>query len=180
MIVGLNGAGKSTFIKLLCKFYKPSTGRITLNGFDIWSIPNNKYYSFIAAVFQDNVNFAFSIRENITMSENCDEEKVREILFDLKMDAYADRTSIHVTKIFSMDGVELSGGEGQKLSIARAIYKMLNCSYLTSRRQVLMQKRRLKTKQSSLYLIVWHQFKSQTTSPCSIKGGYLNTVHTKS
>lgn len=123
VIVGLNGAGKSTFIKLLCKFYKPTNGRITLNGIDIWSIPNSKYYLFLAAVFQDNVNFTFSILENVTMSESSDEERVSEILRNLKMDAYADQTQVHVTKTFSPDGIELSGGEGQKLSIARAIYK---------------------------------------------------------
>ncbi|MDD4593090.1 MAG: ABC transporter ATP-binding protein [Parabacteroides sp.] len=83
VIVGPNGAGKSTFIKLLCKFYKPTSGRITLNGFDIWSIPNSKYYIYIAAVFQDNVNFAFSLLENVSMFDSSDKDTVSKILYKI-------------------------------------------------------------------------------------------------
>lgn len=70
VIVGYNGAGKSTFIKLLCKFYQPTKGKITLNGKDIWAILNEQYYRIIGAVFQDFALLAFTIYENITMCEN--------------------------------------------------------------------------------------------------------------
>ena len=74
VVVGYNGAGKSTFIKLLCKFYYPTKGKITLNGVNIWDIPNEQYNKIIGAVFQDFVTFAFTISENISMSENNDDD----------------------------------------------------------------------------------------------------------
>ena len=127
VIVGLNGAGKTTFIKLLCKFYRPTAGRITLNGIDIWSIPNNEYYRIIAAVFQDYTNFAFSLAENITVSASGDTGKAAEIFGGLGMNNFIenlpDGLDTCLTKNFSQSGIELSGGEGQKLAIARAIYK---------------------------------------------------------
>lgn len=123
VIVGLNGAGKSTFIKLLCKFYKPTGGTIKINGTDIWSIPNDKYYPLFAAVFQDFSNFAFTVKENITLSEAKEAKDLNAILSNLGMEAYANKTDIYVTKNFSPDGIEPSGGENQKIAIARAIYK---------------------------------------------------------
>ncbi len=123
VIVGLNGSGKSTLIKLLCKFYKPTGGRITLNGVDIWSIDNREYYQYIAAVFQDYSIFAFSILENVTMREEFADHTVKQILYDVGLTKYAEYPETVVSKVFSDKGIELSGGEGQKLSIARAIYK---------------------------------------------------------
>lgn len=129
VVVGLNGAGKSTFIKLLCKFYRPTTGRITVDGTDIWTIPNERYYRLIAAVFQDYANFAFTIRENVTLTEDTKEDdSIRRILTDLSLNAYSDALDTSVTKNFDPDGVELSGGEAQKLAIARAVYK--NCGVM--------------------------------------------------
>ncbi|MFA7099470.1 MAG: ABC transporter ATP-binding protein [Eubacteriales bacterium] len=123
VIVEPNGAGKSTFIKLLCKFYKPTSGKITLNGIDIWSIPNSRYYPLISAVFQDFTNFAFTIGENIAFAENFDAGKASEVLRKLGMEGYADKTDIYISRNFSPGGIEPSGGEGQKLAVARAVYK---------------------------------------------------------
>ncbi len=131
-IVGENGAGKSTFIKLLCKFYRPTRGRITVGGVDIWDISDEAYNRILSAVFQDYVNFAFTIGENVAMCEDAPgEEKTEErTLAVLRQAGLSERISrmpggIHtfLSKKFDRNGIELSGGEGQKLAISRALYK---------------------------------------------------------
>lgn len=127
VIVGLNGAGKSTFIKLLCKFYRPTQGKITINGIDIWNIPNNQYYDLISAVFQDYANFAFSIKENVSMTEDVNDGLVLDTIEKVglleKIRSLPKKLDTFLTRQFDNDGIELSGGQSQKLSIARAIYK---------------------------------------------------------
>lgn len=127
VLVGLNGAGKTTLVKLLCKFYRPSSGTITINGVDIWSIPNTEYYRLIAAVFQDYQNFAFSIADNISFDNAPDKIRIAEILNGLGMGSFIASAphglDTFITKNFTSNGIELSGGEGQKLAIARAVYK---------------------------------------------------------
>ena len=127
VIVGLNGAGKTTFIKLLCKFYEPTSGMITLNGIDIWKIPNENYYKLISAVFQDFVNFAFSIKENIALNENPNTDKISEIIKRIKLNTTIENLprglDTYLSKRFDTNGIELSGGQRQKVAIARAIYK---------------------------------------------------------
>jgi len=126
-IVGMNGAGKSTFIKLLCKFYKPSSGVITLNGVDIWEISNESYYKIIAAVFQDFENLSFTIKESVSMSEAGDTEKIDKIILGLGLDErigkLPDGYDTYLSRNFNRDGTEFSGGQAQKLAIARALYK---------------------------------------------------------
>ncbi len=127
VIVGMNGAGKSTFIKLLCKFYRPTNGRITLNGIDIWDIPNDEYYKIISAVFQDFSNFSFTLKENISMNEDGDLNKISETMSitGLKehVEGLSDGYDTYLSKDFDSDGIEFSGGQAQKIAIARAVYK---------------------------------------------------------
>lgn len=126
-IVGENGAGKSTFIKLLCKFYRPTKGRITVGGVDIWDISNETYRNIVSAVFQDYINFSFTVGENVTMCEAAPEEETMAVLEQAGLSERISRLpqGIHtyLSKNFDRRGVELSGGEGQKLAISRALYK---------------------------------------------------------
>lgn len=124
-VVGKNGAGKSTFIKLLCRFYKPTSGRITIGGVDINDIDDAEYNKLIAAVFQDYQNLSFTIRENVSVGQ--EENGIEPLLSDIGLDTLIRRLpngiDTYLTRSFDSDGVELSGGEGQKLAIARAVYK---------------------------------------------------------
>lgn len=124
-MVGNNGAGKSTFIKLLCKFYRPTKGKITINGIDIWDIPNEQYYKIIGAVFQDFVTFAFTISENISMNEN--ENDLSDVVLKAGLTDFLSKLpnglQTYISKKFSPEGIEISGGQGQKIALARALYK---------------------------------------------------------
>ncbi len=127
MIVGMNGAGKTTLIKLLCKFYRPTAGKILIGNRDIETIANDEYYKLIASVFQDHKEFSFTVSENISLSENGDTDKIQNIFEELELTDFMRRLpnglDTHVGRNFSNDGIDLSGGEGQKLAIARAMYK---------------------------------------------------------
>lgn len=124
-IVGQNGAGKSTFIKLLCKFYRPISGKITIGGKDIWQIENDEYVKIISAVFQDYENFSFTLGENVSMGQN--DEQVMNILKDVGLGKLIAKlpngADTYLSRSFEENGIELSGGEGQKLAIARAVYR---------------------------------------------------------
>ena len=124
-VVGKNGAGKSTFINLLCRFYKPTKGRITIGGVDIENIGDEEYNKLIAAVFQDYQNLAFTIGENVSMGRA--KNNVELLLCDIGLGTLINRlpngADTYLTRSFDSNGVELSGGEGQKLAIARAVYK---------------------------------------------------------
>lgn len=124
VIVGYNGAGKSTFIKLLCKFYHPTEGIITLGGIDIWQIPNEQYYRRIGAVFQDYAAFAFTIRDNVAAGGAGDVfPALKEAGMDEFVRSLKNGGDTYISKKYSGDGVELSGGQEQKIALARAIYK---------------------------------------------------------
>lgn len=125
-IVGKNGAGKSTFIKLLCRLYDPTEGEILLNGVDIRYYDYKEYSALFSVVFQDFNLFSFSIAENVASSAEYDKDRIRDCVakagFGERLAALPD--GIH-TNIYQQEehGIEISGGEAQKLAIARALYK---------------------------------------------------------
>ena len=128
-VVGANGAGKTTFVKLLMKLYQPCEGRILLNGKDIREIDTSKYYSLFAPVFQDMECYAFTLAENISMKpeEETDREFAKECLIRAglgnKLNTYAKGIDTPMLRILHDDGIVLSGGEKQKMALARALYK---------------------------------------------------------
>jgi ATP-binding cassette subfamily C protein len=128
-VVGLNGAGKSTFIKLLMRLYTPESGRILLGGVDIQTYKRDDYFKLFSAVFQEINTFAFSIAENVSMRETnkTDAARVRKVL-DLaglseKLGSLPKGIETSMLKNLDLEGVEFSGGETQKLALARALYK---------------------------------------------------------
>ncbi len=128
-VVGENGAGKTTFVKLLCRLYDPTEGRITLNGTDIRDIRYDEYMSIMCSVFQDYKLLAFSIKENVSFmnSEAEDDDTVNTLLSKTglrhKIDTLPKGIHTNIFRIFSDDGFEPSGGEGQRIALARAMYK---------------------------------------------------------
>lgn len=126
-IVGANGAGKTTLIKLICRLYEPTEGRILLNGTDIRTYSYGDYADLIGAVFQDFKLFGFSVRENVALGTASDEKRVRDALERIglakKVDGLPKGLDTNISKEFDSQGIEFSGGEGQKLAMARALYK---------------------------------------------------------
>ena len=130
-LVGKNGAGKSTIVKLLCKFYEPSEGNIYLNDINIKDINTKEYYKILSPTFQDFRLFPFRISENITGMlkdeiEDKDYEKMDKSFDLLKLaswiDKLVDKEDTFLTYLFSDESVEPSGGIGQKLALARSMY----------------------------------------------------------
>lgn len=126
-IVGENGAGKTTFIKLLCRLYEPSEGCILLNGVDIRKYNNQEYNRLISAVFQDFQLFSIGLGENISLTEGVDESRAYSILDELNVTPFVKKyesgLNTRVHKDFDENGFEPSGGVAQKIAISRAIYK---------------------------------------------------------
>ena len=125
-VVGLNGAGKTTLIKLLCRLYDPTEGYITLNGVDIRKYDYRQYQALFGVVFQDFQLFPFPVGQNVAASLHFDEERLWRCL---EQAGVADRVRAMgqklETPISAVDeaGENVSGGEAQKLAIARALYK---------------------------------------------------------
>lgn len=126
-VVGCNGSGKTTFIKLLCRLYDPTAGVILLNGIDIRKYNYQQYMSIFAVVFQDFKLFPYTIAQNVAASGRYDGEKVRDCLmkagFGERLKEMKDGPDTYLTRKRNDNGVDISGGEAQKIAIARALYK---------------------------------------------------------
>lgn len=127
-IVGLNGAGKSTLVKLLCRMYKVDSGEIFVNGKNIYDYDYKSYMQELSAVFQDYKLFDFSIEENVScQSENSKTSEVERLIDEVglrdKIENLPKGIQSQFGKEYDEEGVEFSGGQGQKVAIARALYK---------------------------------------------------------
>ncbi len=126
-VVGENGSGKTTFIKLLSKMYEPSEGKILLNGIDIKKYNYDDYIKIFSVVFQDFKLLSYTLAQNVAASTKYDEEKVIAALekagFSDRLKTMPNGINTYLYKDLDENGVEISGGEAQKIAIARAIYK---------------------------------------------------------
>lgn len=126
-VVGRNGSGKTTFIKLLCRLYDPTEGTILLNGKDIREYDIKEYERVFSVVFQDFALFAMPLGENVATSAEYDRKKVEDCLknagFSERLARWKDGLNTVLYKELTEKGVEISGGEAQKIALARALYK---------------------------------------------------------
>ncbi len=125
-LVGLNGAGKTTLIKLLLRLYEPTEGEIDLNGIDIGKYDYEEYLRIFSVVFQDFCLFDFPLDENIAGKENVDKAALENAIAQAGLKSLVDELPEKEHTLLyheNGDGVALSGGEAQKVAIARAIYK---------------------------------------------------------
>ena len=126
-LLGPNGAGKTTFVKLLTRLYDPTEGEIRMDGIPIQEYDYDSYMSAFSAVFQDYRLFSFSLEENVTLARPAEEGKVEGVLrrvgFGEKLDSLPGGIHTAVYKNFDETGFEPSGGEGQRIALARALYK---------------------------------------------------------
>nr|WP_297863958.1 ABC transporter ATP-binding protein [uncultured Acetatifactor sp.] len=126
-VVGVNGSGKTTFIKLMCRLYDPTEGEILLNGVNIKKYDYDEYMAIFSIVFQDFRLFGFRLGENVATGPQYDNEKavrcLRQAGFGERLAAMPAGAGSYLYKSFDGSGVEISGGESQKIALARALYK---------------------------------------------------------
>lgn len=126
-VVGLNGAGKTTFIKLLCRLYDVTEGEIRIDGINIKEYSEEEYRKLFAVVFQDFTLFAFSLKDNIAFHDDAKDEDINRVLelsgFYEDVKNLPEGLDTILYKSFDEHGTELSGGQQQKTAIARALYK---------------------------------------------------------
>ena len=128
VIVGENGAGKTTFVKLLMRLYEVTSGEILYNGVNIKDYDYDEYMSILSTVFQDYKMFSLSLYENITFKQFVDNDSVvadllKETRLYDKVQLFPYKEKTNITKRFDCEGVELSGGQSQKLAMCRLMYK---------------------------------------------------------
>lgn len=126
-IVGMNGSGKTTFIKLLCRLYDPTEGEIFLNSVNIQKYDYDEYMSLFSVVFQDFRLFSFSLAQNVATSMTYDADRVETCLqkagFAERLASMPEGIETPLYRDFDENGIEISGGEAQKIALARALYK---------------------------------------------------------
>lgn len=127
-VVGMNGSGKTTFIKLLCRLYDPTEGEILLNGIDIRKYNYREYMDIFSVVFQDFKLLSLKLGENVAGKVDYDKDLVTDCLekagFADRFIKMKDGTETYLYKDYdNKNGVDVSGGEAQKIAIARALYK---------------------------------------------------------
>ena len=128
-LVGVNGAGKTTFVKLLCGMYDPDEGQILLNGIDRNEFPREEWYELFSVVFQETLILPFTVGENISMNriERVDEKRAWSCLDKAGLGDFFREQGVnlrrYMTRRLMKDGLELSGGQKQRFLLARALYK---------------------------------------------------------
>lgn len=126
-VVGENGSGKTTFIKLLCRLYDPTQGEILLNGIDIRKYSYRQYIDLFSVVFQDFQLLAFPLGQNVAAAVEADKGRAARCLemagFGKRLAALPQGLETPLYKEFDESGVQVSGGEAQKIALARALYK---------------------------------------------------------
>lgn len=126
-VVGMNGSGKTTFIKLMCRLYDPTEGEILLNGVNIKKYDYDEYLAIFSVVFQDFKLFSFTLGENVASGSDYDDDEVVSALnqsgFGERLTTMPNGIKTSLYKDFDKNGVEVSGGEAQKIALARALYK---------------------------------------------------------
>lgn len=122
-LVGANGAGKTTLVKLLCGLYQPAEGRILIDGIPTSEIEEGKLFGMFSAVFQDMLVLPFSVLDNVAVTGTADVERVRGCLEKAGLSGRFPDLNQPLVKGIQDGGENLSGGEEQKLLLARALYK---------------------------------------------------------
>lgn len=126
-VVGQNGSGKTTFIKLICRLYDPTEGAIYLNGKDIREYDYQQYMDMFSVVFQDFMLFSFGLGQNVSAASEYDAARANECLekagFGERLRTLPKALDTCLYKDFEKEGVDISGGEAQKIALARALYK---------------------------------------------------------